>query len=72
MKIRNLTVVAASAALAAMLTVGSAERAEAHRGWGWGGLAAGIAATAILSHAYHHHHSRHYYRHHRRKRLMRI
>jgi hypothetical protein len=33
MKIRNLTVVAASAALAAMLTVGSAERAEAHRGW---------------------------------------
>ena len=34
MKARNLTIVTASVAMALMLMIGSAERAEAHHGWG--------------------------------------
>jgi ABC-type Fe3+-siderophore transport system permease subunit len=58
MKARNVTV-AAILALALMITFGSANRAEAHRGWGWG-IGAGIATALILGAIYRHHH-RHYY-----------
>jgi hypothetical protein len=36
MKARNLTTIAATVAFALMIMFGSANRAEAHRGWGWG------------------------------------
>ena len=57
----SLVSLIATAALAFMLTMSSAERAEAHRGWGWG-IGAGIAAAVILGGIYHHrHYHRHYY-----------
>jgi hypothetical protein len=45
MKVRNLTIVTASAAMALMFMIGSAERAEAHRRMGGGRVAAGITAA---------------------------
>ena len=59
MKVRN---VIALAPFGLMIMIGSADRAEARHGWGWGGVGAGIAAAIILSEVYrHHHHHRYYY-----------
>lgn len=58
MKAQKPTTLAATAAFALVITLGSANRAEAHRGWGWG-IAAGVATALILGGLYHHH--RYYY-----------
>jgi hypothetical protein len=60
MKTRNLTAIVLSAAFACAIILGSADRAEAHRGWGWG-IGAGIASALILGGIYHHRHHYGYY-----------
>ena len=60
MKVRNLTTLISSAALALVMMTTTAERAEARHGWGWGGVGAGIAAAVILGSIYHHRHHRYY------------
>ena len=61
MKMRKLTALAVTAAFGVIITLGSATRADAHRGWGWG-IGAGIATAVILGGIYHHRHHRYYYR----------
>jgi hypothetical protein len=60
MKARNSATVAATVAFALVITFGSANRAEAHRGWGWG-IGAGIATALILGAIYRHHYRPYYY-----------
>jgi hypothetical protein len=60
MKLRDLTTLLSSAALAFVVMTTTAEKAEARRGWGWGGVGAGIAAAVILGSIYHHRHHRGY------------
>jgi hypothetical protein len=50
---RKLTTLAVTTVFALAITLGSTNRAEAHRGWGWG-VGAGIATALILGGLYHH------------------
>ena len=61
MRTRKVTAIALSAVFASAIMLGSANRAEAHRGWGWGGIGVGAATALILGGIYHHRHRHGYY-----------
>ena len=48
MRTRKVTAIALSALVVSAIMLGSADRAEARRGWGWGGIGVGVA-TALIS-----------------------
>ena len=61
MRTRKVTAIALSALFASAIMLGSADRAEARRGWGWGGIGVGVATALILGGIYHHRHHHGYY-----------
>ena len=61
MRTRKVTAIALSAVFAAAIMLGSADRAEARRGWGWGGIGVGVATALIFGGIYHHRHHGYYY-----------
>ena len=61
MRTRKVTAIALSALIVSAIMLGSADRAEARRGWGWGGIGVGVATALILGGIYHHRHHRYYY-----------